>query len=123
MTRARPTRGTDSITLAKPNTTSVHIQQPRPPKLRKGGLHDIRATNISGHGKVLISPVPSPVELAARLKSERLELATSAVPVRNSTMRGAPYTCPELRNNPHRAGSADASRLPSLSSFFQPSKP
>ena len=33
------------------------------------------------------------------------------------------HTGPELRSNPHRAGSADASRLPSLSSFSQPSKP
>jgi hypothetical protein len=32
-------------------------------------------------------------------------------------MRGDPYTCPELRSNPHRPGSADAFRLPSLSSF------
>jgi len=117
MTRARPTRGTDSITLAKPNTTSVHIQQPRPPKLRKAGLQDIPATNLSASGKPLISPVPSPVELAARRKSERLELASNDVPVRNSTMRGAPYTCPELRSNPHRARSADAFRIPSLSSF------
>ena len=38
MTRARPTRGTDSITLAKPNTTSVHIQRPKPAPLRKAGL-------------------------------------------------------------------------------------
>lgn len=114
MTRARPTRGTDSITLAKPNTTSVHIQRPKPEKIRTGGLHSIAAT-----GKAY----PGTDELVARLKSERLELATSAVPVRNSTMRGAPYTCPELRSNPHRAGSADASRLPSLSSFSQPSKP
>ena len=123
MTRARPTRGTDSITLAKPNTTSVHIQRPKPAPLRKAGLQDIPATNLSASGKPLISPVPSPAELHARRKSERLELATSTVPVRNSTMRGAPYTCPELRSNPHRAGSADASRLPSLSSFSQPSKP
>ena len=123
MTRARPTRGTDSITLAKPNTTSVHIQLPKPAPLRKAGLQDIPATNLSASGKPLISPVPSQAELLARRKSERLELATSAVPVRNSTMRGAPYTCPELRSSPHRTGSADASRLPSLSSFSQPSKP
>ena len=122
MARRTP-KATDSVPLSQPNTTSVHIQQPRPPKLRKGGLHDIHATNISGHGKVLISPVPSPVELAARRKSERLELASNDVPVRNSTMRGAPYTCPELRNNPPRAGSADAYRLPSLSTSLRKTAP
>lgn len=121
MTRTRPTRGTDSITLAKPNTTSVHILQRKPAPLRKAGLHDIATTNITGSGKVLLSPVPSQAELTARRQSERLEAATSCTPVRNSTMRGAPYTCPELRSNPYRAGSSDALRLPSLSSFPQPS--
>lgn len=117
MTRARPTRGTDSITLAKPNETSVHIVRPKPERLRKAGLHDIGTTNVTDSGKVLISPVASQAELIARRKSERLEAATDCTPVRNSTMRGAPYTCPELRTNPHRPGSADAARLPSLSSF------
>ena len=116
MARRTP-KATDSVPLSQPNTTDVHILRPRPAKLKKGGLHDIHHTNVSGHGKVLISPVPSQAELVARLKSERLELATSAVPVRNSTMRGAPYTCPELRTNPHRPGSADAFRLPSRTSF------
>ena len=113
MARRTP-KATDSVPLSQPNTTGVHIQRPKPEKIRTGGLHSIAAT-----GKAY----PGTDELVARLKSERLELATSAVPVRNSTMRGAPYTCPELRSSPHRAGSADASRLPSLSSFSQPSKP
>lgn len=113
MARRTP-KATDSVPLSQPNTTGVHIQRPKPEKIRTGGLHSIAAT-----GKAY----PGTDELVARLKSERLELATSAVPVRNSTMRGAPYTCPELRSNPPRAGSADAYRLPSLSSFSQPSKP
>lgn len=117
MSRARTTRGTDSITLAKPNETSVHILRRKPEQLRQTGLHDIATTNVSGNGKVLISPVPSQAELNARRKSERLEAATDCTPVRNSTQRGAAYTCPELRANPHRPGSADAFRLPSLSSF------
>ena len=75
------------------------------------------AAQLSAHGNVLIGPVPSQAALQARRKSERLEVASAAVPVRNSTMRGAPYTCPELRSNPPRAGSADAYRLPSRSSF------
>lgn len=122
MSSARPTRGTDSITLAKPNETSVHIQRRKPAPLSKAGLQDIPTTNVTGSGKVLISPVASQAELQARRKSERLEAATTCTPVRNSTMRGPAYTCPELRSNPYRAGSADALRLPSLSSFSQPSK-
>lgn len=117
MTRPRFPKAADHTPLGQPNTTSVHIHQPKPAKLRKGGLHDIRTSIVSPHGKVLVSPVPSQAELAARRKSERLELATSTVPVRNSTTRGAPYTCPELRTNPHRPGSDAAYRLPSLSSF------
>ena len=79
MARRTP-KATDSVPLSQPNTTGVHIQRPKPEKIRTGGLHSIAAT-------------------------------------------GKAYTCPELRRNPHRAGSADASRRPSLSSFSQPSKP
>ena len=87
---------------AKPATTkSTHLQRGRPAPIRSNGLHSIVPANTSVHGKVLISPVPSQAELAARRKSERLELATSTIPMRNSTTReGAPYTCPELQRNP-----------------------
>ena len=112
MARRTP-KATDSVPLSQPNTTGVHIQRPKPEKIRTGGLHSIAAT-----GKAY----PGTDELVARLKSERLELATSAVPVRNSTMRGAPYTCPELRTSPYRQGSADASSLPSRTSF-RPKQP
>ena len=121
MSRARPTRGTDSITRALPNETSVHIVRPKPAPLRHAGLQAI-GTTTSAHGKPLISPVPSQAELQARRKSERLEMASDCTPVRNSTQRGKPYTCPELRTNPYRPGSADAFSLPSLSSFPNPSK-
>ena len=114
MSRPRFSTAAALPSTSVPNATGVHIQRPKPEKIRAGGLHSIAAT-----GK----PYPGTDDQVARLKSERLELATSSVPVRNSTMRGAPYTCPELRSNPHRAGSADASRLPSLSSFSKPSKP
>ena len=117
MTRARPTRGTDSITLAKPNLTAVHIQRPKPAPLRHAGLQPIGTTTTSAHGKPLISPLPSQAELQARRKSERLEMATDSTPVRNSTQRGTAYTCPELRTNPYRPGSADAFSLPSRTSF------
>lgn len=117
MTRARPTRGTDSITLAKPNETSVHIVRTKPAPLRQAGLQAIGTTTTSAHGKPLISPVASQAELLARRKSERLEMATDCTPVRNSTQRGPAYTCPELRTNPYRPGSADAFHLPSRTSF------
>ena len=117
MSRARPTRGTDSITRALPNETSVHIVRPKPAPLRHAGLQAIGTTTTSAHGKPLISPVASQAELQARRKSERLEMASDCIPVRNSTQRGKPYTCPELRTNPYRPGSADAFRLPSRTSF------
>lgn len=80
---------------------ATHLQRGRPAPIRSNGLHSIVPANTSVHGKVLISPVPSQAELAARRKSERLELATSTIPLRNSTTReGAPYTCPELQRNP-----------------------
>jgi hypothetical protein len=117
MPRRRTPKASDSISLAKPSTTAPHLQRGRPTPLRAGGLHDIATTNVSAHGKVLISPVPNAAELAARRQSERLEIASSDTPVRNSTMRGPAYTCPELRTNPPRPGSADAFRLPSRTSF------
>lgn len=117
MNSARPTRGTDSVTLAKPNLTAVHIQRRKPVPLRDAGLQPITRPSKSVHGMVLVSPVPSQAELIARRKSERLEAVTDCTPVRNSTMRGTVYTCPELRTNPHRPGSADAFRLPSRTSF------
>lgn len=121
MSSARITRSTDSVTLSKHNTTSVHIQRPRPEKLRASGLQDIPMAKVSDQGKVLISPLPSQAELQARRKSERLEIASADIPVRNSTVRGGqPYTCPELRTNPHRPGSADAFSLPSRTSFRTP---
>lgn len=117
MSKPRTSKATDSVTRSMPNTTSVHILRRKPAPLSKAGLQDIPTTNVTGSGKVLISPVASQAELQARRKSERLEAATTCTPVRNSTMRGPAYTCPELRSTPYRAGSADALRLPSLSSF------
>ena len=113
MSRPRFSTAAALPSTSVPNATGVHIQRPKPEKIRTGGLHSIAAT-----GKAY----PGTDEQVARLKSERLELATSSVPVRNSTMKGDPYTCPELRSNPHRPGSADAYSLPSLTSF-RPKQP
>ena len=113
MSRPRFSTAAALHSTSVPNATDVHIQRPKPEKIRAGGLHSIAAT-----GK----PYPGTDDQVARLKSERLELATSSVPVRNSTMKGDPYTCPELRSNPQRPGSADAYSLPSLTSF-RPKQP
>ena len=120
MSKRTFSKAADSITRAKPNETSVHIQRPRPAPLRSAELQDIPKAKVSGNGKVLISPMPSQAELQARRMSERLEIASADVPVRNSTVKGPPYTCPELRTNPYRPGSGDAFRLPSLTSFRTP---
>lgn len=119
MNRTQNPKATVNITLAKPNTTNVHIHQRKPAPLRNAGLQSIPATNVTGHGKVLLSPVASAAELRARNLSERLELASSDIPVRNSTMRGPAYTCPELTRAPARAGAANAFKLPSRSVFSQ----
>ena len=66
--------------------------------------------------------ISSQAELQARRKSERLEMATDCTPVRNSTQRGKPYTCPELRTNPYRPGSADAYRPGSADAYRLPSR-
>lgn len=97
-------------------TKSTH----RPEKLRTAGLHDLR-TSAKPYGPASRTPgqnpVPTAAELSQRRKNERLEIASSATPVRNSTMRGAPYTCPELGRPSSRPGAMDAFRLPSRSSF------
>lgn len=99
-TTATATGNTASTTTRPTTTKATHLQRGRPAPIRSNGLHSIVPANTSVHGKVLISPVPSHAELAARRKSERLELATSTIPLRNSTTReGAPYTCPELQRN------------------------
>ena len=66
--------------------------------------------------------MPSQAELQARRKSERLEIASADVPVRNSTVKGPPYTCPELCTNPYRPGSADAYRPGSADAYRLPSR-
>lgn len=105
----------------KPTTAAPHIPRPAQPRSRSADLQPIpSAAQTSANGKPLISPVLNAAELTARRKSERLEVASADVPVRNSTTKGAPYTCPELRANPYRPGSTDAFDLPSRTSFRNP---
>lgn len=120
MSQSSFSKAADYVNRAKPNATSVHSQRRKPEQVRETGLQPIPTTNVSGSGKVLISPVASQAELQARRKSERLEIASTDTPVRNSTMRGDPYTCPELRTNPHRPGAMDAFSVPSRTSFRTP---
>lgn len=82
-------------------TAPKHLARGRPAPLRANSLHDIVLANTSASGKVLISPIPSQSELLARRKSERLELASSTRPIRNSTATGAePYQGREPHRNP-----------------------
>jgi len=93
---------TGTATSTRPATTkATHLQRGRPAPIRSNGLHSIVPAKTSAHGKVLISPVPSQAELAARRKSERLEMASRTMPISNSTSTASkPYTCPELGRNP-----------------------
>lgn len=89
----------------------AHLHSKAPKPLRKGGLHDVTHTTPSGALTIKgSSPAYAHAREAARIQH------TGPVPVRNSTMRGAPYTCPELRA-PARAGALDAFRLPSRTCF------
>lgn len=117
MNRLPFSKAADRLTLSTPNTTSIHIVRTKPEPLRTAELQPIQRAGESVNGKPLISPLPSPAELLARRRNERLQVASSDVPVRNSTMGGDPYTCPELRSQPHRPGSRDAFSLPSRTSF------
>lgn len=79
------------------------------------GLSAIGTLPSTIKGVPQISPIPSQAEIHARRLSERLELASAELPVRNSTMRQA-YTGAELRTH-CRTGSLDAFALPSQTCF------
>lgn len=99
-------------------TTKTIAKQGKP---RYAGLQDLASTVTRYPGAYTRIPGQNPMataaELAARRKSERLEAATSTTPIRNSTMRGAPFTCPELSTPCSRPGAMDAFRLPSRTGF------
>lgn len=87
-------------------TTKANRPPPKP--LRQGRLHSIASTAYP-YGR--ITPTTTTVAAADLPKAMLRRLAEQAVPVRNCTMRGEPYTCPELRTHPRQT--ARASSLPS----------
>lgn len=95
---ARPPRAT------APDATSVHIHKPRPEQLRSAGLHAI-ADSAKAYG--------SKTSAAARQRAnERLAVATSTAPWRNSTTPRN-YVAPELSSPPARTNIGRAHQLPS----------
>ncbi len=79
----------------KTSSTNAHLQRATPKPLRKAGLHSIETS--------------APIYGAF----ETIDLARpTATPIRNSTMRGYSYHCPELAPS-GRPGAMDAYRLPS----------
>lgn len=82
------------------------------------GLVPINLGRNTIKGVPMVSPIASQAEMLARRRSERLEMASSEVPVCTSTMR-EPYKGTEL-NKPHRPGCLDAFALPSLGCFTKP---
>lgn len=99
-TTATDTSTSTAASNTRPATTkATHLQRGRPAPIRSNGLHSIVPAKTSVHGKVLISPVPSQAELAARRKSERLELASSTMPISNASSTGT-YNGAELQRNP-----------------------
>lgn len=98
-------RNTAATAPNQPGTLGRARKMPMAP-----GLHCITAT-ATPYGTTSRTPGQNPVPTAAELA------ASSTTPVRNSTMRGAPYTCPELCSPCSRPGAMDAFRLPSRTSF------
>lgn len=83
----------------KTTLVSPHINQPCPPKLRKGGLHDIeRATFVSSSPNgTLMSSLDKRTRQAQQ--DELLRLASSNVRICNASKQGT-YDGRELHQNP-----------------------
>ena len=82
----------------KTTLVSPHINQPCPPKLRKGGLHDIeRASFVSSTSGALISSLDKRTRQAQQ--DELLRLASSNVRICNASKQGT-YDGRELHQNP-----------------------
>jgi len=98
----------------KTSLASPHVNQPRPPRLRKAGLHDIERASFvsSGTNGTLVSSLaakksPQAGSFDDRIEKQkqrrasqavRLQLATS-MPISNASSRGS-YDGKELQRNP-----------------------
>lgn len=102
----------------KTTKTEAHRQRAMPQPLRANGLHAIEAS-FHPYGTVLPnSATRGQYDLAqAQLRQADRVSPPARTPVRNSTMRGAAYTCSELSTPSTRPGAMDAFRLPSRTSF------
>lgn len=83
----------------KTTIASPHINQPRPPRLQKAGLHDIERASFvsSATNGTLVSSLDQRARRATQAK--RLQLATSSVPISNASSQGT-YAGHELQRNP-----------------------
>lgn len=103
---------TTANTAPKPDRkTHAHRAPPKP--LRKNGLHTVAESSPASS---LQSPYttckPHPMDWVRAEQARLRNWATGhPQPIRNSTMRGDPYTCPELARNPRDGG--PSSQLPS----------
>lgn len=99
------------MTKANQPDSAPHLMR-RPPKaLKKGGLHTIAESSpLNAQQRAFTTAQPAERERAFNEKMRAMP-APTFMPVRNSTMRGAPYACPELQTCPREA--APATALPS----------
>lgn len=83
----------------KTTLVSPHINQPRPPALRKGGLHDIERASFvsSATNGTLVSSLDKRTRRAQQ--DELLRIASNNVPISNASSRGT-YAGHELQRNP-----------------------
>lgn len=85
------------MTKAKAQTASPHVNQPRPPKLRAAGLHNIdRATFVSGATGAMLSSLDKRASASNHTKHNYP--SPGAVPISNASSRGT-YAGTELHRN------------------------
>ena len=98
--------------------TNAHQQRRAPAKLKNTGLHPIE-DSFHRYGTVLPNSATRSQfdHVQAQLRAADRVHTPAKTPVCNSTMRGAPYTCPELSAQSNRPGAMDAFKLPSRTSF------
>lgn len=100
--------------------THAHRLPPKP--LKKNGLHSVTESSQASSKQAPYSDcTPQPADRLraadAKLRATKATVVPTETPIRNSTMRGAAYACPELSNRSNRHGAMDAFALPSRTGF------
>lgn len=87
-------------------TTNAHAHRMPPKPLRAAGLQPIEDSYRPYGPGLSLAARQANVYSAAAPASTAAAHRPAYTPIRNSTMRGAPYTCPELARHPRDPGRA-----------------